>query len=66
MSGTLVVVVVNGYDYMIGSRTFLRAMLGAVVLAVLLTGMAAGATTWVVDDDGGADRKGVWTVEAAA
>ncbi|HDJ37846.1 MAG TPA: hypothetical protein ENF24_01470 [Methanosarcinales archaeon] len=42
MSSTLVVVVVNGYDYMIGSRTFLRAMLGAVVLAVLLTGMAAG------------------------
>ena len=36
MSSTLVVVVVNGYDYMIGSRTFLRAMLGAVVLAVLL------------------------------
>ncbi|MCD6207474.1 MAG: hypothetical protein J7J06_05710 [Methanosarcinales archaeon] len=66
MSSTLVVVVVNGYDYMIGSRTFLRAMLGAVVLAVLLTGMAAGATTWVVDDDGGADRRSVWTVEAAA
>ena len=45
MSGTLVVVVVNGYDYMIGSRTFLRAMLGAVVLAVLLTGMAAGVVS---------------------
>ncbi len=37
------------------------------VLAVLLlacAGTAAGAT-WVVDDDGGADRRGIRTAEAA-
>ena len=44
MSNTLVVVVVNGYTYMIGSYTGLRAMLCAVVLAC--AGAAAGAI-WV-------------------
>jgi hypothetical protein len=36
-------------------RIVLRTILSAGVLAVLLAcaGAAAGATTWVVDDDGG-------------
>ncbi len=50
------------------TRTVLRTILSAGVLAVLLVlacaGTAAGAT-WVVDDDGGADYAGV-QVEAAA
>ena len=53
----------------IGSHTGLWTMiLGAGVLAVLLVlacaGTAAG-TTRVVDDDGGADRVGMQTAEAA-
>jgi parallel beta-helix repeat protein len=49
------VVVMKMHDGAIGSRTGLRMMLSAGVLAVLLAcaGTAAGAT-WVVDDDGGA------------
>jgi len=43
MSNTLVVVVVNGYIYMIGSYTGLRAMLCAVVLVCAGAGTAAGA-----------------------
>lgn len=41
MSSTLVVVVVNGYANVIGSRTLLRAMLGAVVLVLVCAGAAA-------------------------
>ena len=40
------------------TRTVLRTILSAGVLAVLVlacAGAAAGATTWVVDDSGGAD-----------
>lgn len=51
LSSTLDVVVMKGHDCVIGSRTGLRAMLCAGVLAVLVlacTGTAAGAT-WVVD-----------------
>jgi hypothetical protein len=50
------VIAMKRHDYMIGSHTCLRAMLGAGVLAVLLlarAGTAAGAM-WVVDDGGGA------------
>ena len=56
LSSTLDVVVMKGHDCVIGSRTGLRAMLCAGVLAVLIAcaGTAAGAT-WVVDDNGGAD-----------
>jgi len=41
---------------------------GAGVLAVLFAcaGTAAGATTWVADDDGGVDRMGVQIVKVAA
>ena len=49
-------------------RIVLRTILSAGVLAVLVlacVGTAAGAT-WVVDDDGGADRMGMQTAEAAA
>jgi hypothetical protein len=52
----------------IDSRTVLRTMLIAGVLAVLVlacAGTAAGAT-WVVDDDGGADFTSMWDAEAAA
>ena len=47
----------------------LRTILSAGVLAVLLlacAGTAAGAATWVVDDDGGADSASIRTAEAAA
>ena len=51
------------------TRTVLRTILSAGVLAVLLVlacaGTAAGAT-WVVDDDGGADFEDMQIVEAAA
>ncbi|PXF59814.1 MAG: hypothetical protein C4B59_10410 [Candidatus Methanogaster sp.] len=44
-----------------------RTILSAGVLAVLmLTCAVAGATTWVADDEGGADRMGTQTVEVAA
>jgi hypothetical protein len=44
----------------------LRTILSAGVLAVLLLACAGAAgATWVVDDDGGADRIGMRTVEAA-
>ena len=49
-------------------RIDVRTILSAGVLTVLLlacAGAAAGAT-WVVDDDGGADRMDVQVVEAAA
>jgi hypothetical protein len=52
------VIAMKRHDYMIGSHTCLRAMLGAGVLAVLLlarAGTAAGAM-WVVDDGGGMTR----------
>jgi hypothetical protein len=45
------------YFPLLETRTVLRTMLSAGVLAVLLlacAGTAAGATTWVVADDGGA------------
>ena len=46
------------------TRTFLRTMIfGAGMLAVLLV---LACTTWVVDDDGGADSAGIQTAEAAA
>jgi len=51
------------------THVVLRTTLSAGVLAVLLlacAGTAAGATTWVVDDDGGADRMGTQTVGVAA
>ena len=32
----------------------------------LRVGLAVDATTWVVDDDGGADRIGIQTAEVAA
>ena len=55
---TLDVIVMKKHDSVIEPPTGLRMMIfGAGVLAVLLlacAGMAAGATTWVVDDDGGA------------
>ena len=51
------------------ARIVLRTILSAGVLAVLLVlacaGTAAGATTWVVDDDGGAGYVGT-QAEAAA
>jgi hypothetical protein len=70
LSDTLDVVVMKRYTSVIGSYTGLwTMMLSAGVLAVLLVlacaGTAAGATL-VVDDDGGADRAGMRTVEAAA
>ncbi|MEA1866189.1 MAG: hypothetical protein U9N46_13560 [Euryarchaeota archaeon] len=40
-------------------------MFAIMALAVLLAGTAAGAT-WVVDDDGGADRMDMQTAEVAA
>ena len=45
------------YAYVIEPLTGLRTMIfGVGVLAVLLlAGTAAGATTWIVDNDGGAD-----------
>ena len=48
------------------TRTVLRTILSAGVLAVLLVcaGTAAGAT-WVVDDDGGAGCAGMQAVGAA-
>jgi hypothetical protein len=61
-------IVMTRYFPLLETRTVLRTMLNAGVLAVLLlvcVGAAAGAT-WVVDDDGGADRMGLRTVEAAA
>jgi len=51
------------------TRIVLRTILSAGVLAVLLlacAGTAAGATTWAVDDDGGAGCVGVQTAEEAA
>ena len=57
------------YSHLLETRIVLRTMIfGAGVLTVLVlacAGAAAGAT-WVVDDDGGADRRGMQTVEAAA
>jgi hypothetical protein len=56
------------YSHLLETRTVLRTMLSAGVLAVLLlacAGTAAGAT-WVVDDDGGAGYASMQTVEAAA
>ena len=56
------------YSHLLETRTGLRMMIfGAGVLAVLLAcaGTAAG-TTWVVDDDGGADFTSIRTAEAAA
>ena len=48
------------------TRIDLRTILSAGVLAVLvLAGTVAGAT-YVVDDDGGADRVGMQIVAAAA
>ena len=51
------------------TRSVLRTIVSAGVLAVLLAlacvGTAAG-TTWAVDDDGGADRRGMQIAEAAA
>ncbi len=50
------------------TRSVLRTILSAGVLAVLLlacAGTAAGAT-WAVDDDGGADFVNMQTAEAAA
>ncbi|MEA1866194.1 MAG: hypothetical protein U9N46_13585 [Euryarchaeota archaeon] len=47
-------------------RILLRTILSAGVLVLLLAGTAAGATTWVVDGDGGADRMGMQVAEAAA
>ncbi|MEA3324563.1 MAG: hypothetical protein U9Q37_05410 [Euryarchaeota archaeon] len=49
------------------TRIDLLTILSAGVLAVLVlagAGTAAGATTWIMDDDGGADRRGMRTVEA--
>ena len=69
LSDTLDVVVMKRYTSVIGSHTGLwTMMLSAGVLAVLVlacAGAAAGAT-WVVDDDGGADRMRIETAEAAA
>jgi hypothetical protein len=48
---------------MIDSRTVLRTMFIAGVLAVLLVG---SGTAWVVDDDGGVDFVNMQTAEAAA
>jgi len=48
-------------------RIFLRTILSAGVLAVLLAcGDTAAGATWVVDDDGSVDRMGMQTAEAAA
>ena len=69
LSNTLDVVVMKRHASVIGSHTGLWAMmLGAGVLAVLLlacAGTAAGATTWVADDDGGADFVNTQDAEAA-
>jgi len=59
------------YFPLLETRIVLRTVIfGAGVLAVLLVlacaGTAAGATTWVVDDDGGADFASIRTAEAAA
>ena len=48
------VVVMKMHDCVIGSRTVLRTMVSAGVLAVLVLA-GAGATTRVVDGDGDAD-----------
>ena len=62
-------IVMTRYFPLLETRIVLRTVIfGAGVLAVLLlacAGTAAGAT-WVVDDDGGADRMGMQTAEAAA
>jgi hypothetical protein len=63
-------IVMTRYFPLIETHIVLRTMLSAGVLAVLLVlacaGTAAGATTWVVDDDGGAACVGMQIVEAAA
>jgi len=57
------------YSYLLETRIVLRsAIFGAGMLAVLVlacAGTAAGATTWVVDDDGGADYTAIQVVVAA-
>jgi len=57
------------YFPLLETRIVLRTMIfGAGVLAVLMlacAGTAAGATTGVVDDDGGADSASIQTAEAA-
>ena len=61
-------IVMIRYSPLLETRIVLRTMIfGAGVLAVLLAcaGTAAGVT-WVMGDDGGADRVGMQTMEAAA
>ncbi|PXF59817.1 MAG: hypothetical protein C4B59_10425 [Candidatus Methanogaster sp.] len=50
-----------------GIRSVLRTILSAGVLAVLLAcaGAVAGATTWVVDGDGGADFVNIQAADVA-
>ena len=61
-------IVMTRYSHLLETRIVLRTILSAGVLAVLLlacAGTAVGAT-WVVDDDGGADRMDMQIVEVEA
>ena len=75
MNDTLDVILMNRCNQSDNFRTVLPAKMcvrvllismlaAAAVLVLACAGTAAGAT-WAVDDDGGADRVGMRTVEAA-